>query len=156
VFGTLRWGITCVAQAAAHLTGQVRSVELAAVGRRACETEYDLLALIDPAGFSGAGPATGGQPIVTGQDRPHMHEALDAVAELLETDVLPTLEGRTRYMTLVASRLLRVLEREARWGTDPGDGANLVDATIRKLTIANPGHLRPEHRPPEEDAHARC
>ncbi len=46
IFGTLRWGEICLYQAYRHLSGQPRSVELAAIGRRASETEYDLLALI--------------------------------------------------------------------------------------------------------------
>jgi aminoglycoside phosphotransferase (APT) family kinase protein len=46
VYGTLRWGVMCVMQAAVHLTGAVRSVELAAIGRRACEMEWALLELI--------------------------------------------------------------------------------------------------------------
>lgn len=46
VFGNLKWGIICVAQAMAHLTGAHRSVELATVGRRAAEAEFDLLELI--------------------------------------------------------------------------------------------------------------
>lgn len=46
VFGTLRWGIICIVQAFTHLDGHVRSVELAAIGRRVCETEHDLLELI--------------------------------------------------------------------------------------------------------------
>jgi aminoglycoside phosphotransferase (APT) family kinase protein len=47
VMGTLRWGIICILQAATHLTGGVRSVELAAIGRRICEVEHDLLLLLD-------------------------------------------------------------------------------------------------------------
>lgn len=46
VLGTLKWGIMCKVQAAAHLTGAARSVELAAIGRRVCENEHDLLRLI--------------------------------------------------------------------------------------------------------------
>jgi aminoglycoside phosphotransferase (APT) family kinase protein len=46
VYGTLRWGVMCVIQASAHLTGAVRSVELAAIGRRACEMEWALLELV--------------------------------------------------------------------------------------------------------------
>jgi aminoglycoside phosphotransferase (APT) family kinase protein len=45
-FGTLKWGIMCIMQAAAHLTGAARSVELAAIGRRVCEVEHDLLLLL--------------------------------------------------------------------------------------------------------------
>ena len=46
VLGTLKWGIMCIAQAFTHLSGTVRSVELAAIGRRVCENEWDLLELI--------------------------------------------------------------------------------------------------------------
>ena len=46
VLGTLKWGIMCLAQAFTHLSGTVRSIELATIGRRACENEWDLLELI--------------------------------------------------------------------------------------------------------------
>ncbi|CAN5562012.1 phosphotransferase family protein [soil metagenome] len=46
VLGTLKWGIMCGMQAAAHLSGASRSVELAAIGRRVCEVEHDLLLLL--------------------------------------------------------------------------------------------------------------
>ncbi|HLN41932.1 MAG TPA: phosphotransferase family protein [Acidimicrobiales bacterium] len=46
VLGTLRWGIICIVQALTHTTGAVRSVELAAIGRRVCEVEWDLLELL--------------------------------------------------------------------------------------------------------------
>ncbi len=46
VFGTLRWGIICIVQTLTHLSGTVRSVELAAIGRRVCEVEWDLLDLL--------------------------------------------------------------------------------------------------------------
>lgn len=46
VLGTLRWGVICLLQASAHLSGASRSVELAAIGRRVCETEYDLLRML--------------------------------------------------------------------------------------------------------------
>jgi aminoglycoside phosphotransferase (APT) family kinase protein len=46
VFGTLKWGVICEMQCFSHLQGLVRSVELAALGRRIAETEWDLLELI--------------------------------------------------------------------------------------------------------------
>jgi aminoglycoside phosphotransferase (APT) family kinase protein len=49
VLATLRWGVICRYQAERHLSGQSRSVELAAIGRRVCETEWDLLNLLDKA-----------------------------------------------------------------------------------------------------------
>jgi aminoglycoside phosphotransferase (APT) family kinase protein len=49
VVATLRWGVICRFQAERHLSGQSRSVELAAIGRRVCETEWDLLDLLEGA-----------------------------------------------------------------------------------------------------------
>ncbi|MGV9673159.1 phosphotransferase family protein [Gordonia sp. NPDC003504] len=46
VYGTLRWGLICVHQAQRHLTGATRSVELAAIGRRVSENEWELLSLL--------------------------------------------------------------------------------------------------------------
>jgi aminoglycoside phosphotransferase (APT) family kinase protein len=46
VLGTLKWGVICIMQVSAHLGGFSRSVELAAIGRRVCEQEYDLLGLL--------------------------------------------------------------------------------------------------------------
>jgi aminoglycoside phosphotransferase (APT) family kinase protein len=47
VLGTVKWGVICVGQAFTHLSGAVRSVELAALGRRVAEMEWDLLDLLD-------------------------------------------------------------------------------------------------------------
>ena len=46
VLGTLRWGLVCVLRTVQHLSGVARSLELAAIGRRVCEAEYDLLLLL--------------------------------------------------------------------------------------------------------------
>lgn len=46
VFGTVRWGIICHTQAWKHLSGAQKSMELASIGRRAVETEVDLLQLL--------------------------------------------------------------------------------------------------------------
>ncbi|MGD9879631.1 MAG: phosphotransferase family protein [Reyranella sp.] len=46
VLGTARWGIICHNQAWRHLSGAVKSMELASIGRRAVETEVDLLQLM--------------------------------------------------------------------------------------------------------------
>ena len=47
--GTLKWGIMCIGQGAAHTSGAIRSVELAAIGRRVCENEWDALICLDRA-----------------------------------------------------------------------------------------------------------
>ena len=47
VLGTLKWGVICAGQALLHINGLLRSVELAALGRRVAEMEWDLLDLLD-------------------------------------------------------------------------------------------------------------
>lgn len=46
VWGTLRWGLACLQLADDHVSGRVRSVERAAIGRRVSEVEADLLHLV--------------------------------------------------------------------------------------------------------------
>jgi aminoglycoside phosphotransferase (APT) family kinase protein len=46
VFSTFKWGIICIVQGHAHLSGSVRSVNRAATGRRVSETEVDLMNLL--------------------------------------------------------------------------------------------------------------
>lgn len=43
---TFKWGVICLTQWQRHRDGAVRSVELAAIGRRVAETELDLLDLV--------------------------------------------------------------------------------------------------------------
>ena len=44
--GNVKWAVICARQAADHLTGRRPSAELASLGRRICEPEWDLLELI--------------------------------------------------------------------------------------------------------------
>lgn len=44
--GVLKWAVICVMQARRHLGGGERSVELAALGRRVAESEWDLLHML--------------------------------------------------------------------------------------------------------------
>lgn len=46
IMGCVRWAVICINQGATHLTGVRRSIELAAVGRRAAEAEHDMLLLL--------------------------------------------------------------------------------------------------------------
>jgi aminoglycoside phosphotransferase (APT) family kinase protein len=48
VFGTVHWGVICLNQAWKHLSGSIKSMEHAAIGRRAVETQVDLLQLLGP------------------------------------------------------------------------------------------------------------
>jgi aminoglycoside phosphotransferase (APT) family kinase protein len=111
-YGTLRWGVICVQQAAAHLSGAVRSVELAAIGRRTCEVELDLLDLIAPApaGMPAAPePPTGPGP----HDRPTAGELLAAVRDWV--GALP-LRGHDAFLARVVGNVLGTVERELAYG----------------------------------------
>jgi aminoglycoside phosphotransferase (APT) family kinase protein len=139
IYGTVRWGVICVIQAGIHLRGEVRSVELAAIGRRAAETEHDLLDLL---GVPPATVAPAPLELETGQDRPSLPEGIDAVAELLEQMMgADDLAANTRFHLRVAVRLLRILEREARLGLPNGRADRLAlggllgtpDATLGAL-----------------------
>jgi len=59
--GNVKWAVLCARQAHDHLTGVRPSAELASLGRRICEPEWDLLELVQRSGSSperveGAGP----------------------------------------------------------------------------------------------------
>jgi aminoglycoside phosphotransferase (APT) family kinase protein len=47
VLGTVKWGVICIAQCFTHLNGVVRSVELATLGRRVAEMEWDVLGVLE-------------------------------------------------------------------------------------------------------------
>ena len=46
VFGNVKWAVICARQASDHRTGLRRSHELASLGRRVCEPEWDMLELV--------------------------------------------------------------------------------------------------------------
>jgi hypothetical protein len=50
------------------------------------------------------------------QDRPNAGELLEAIADLLEKELLPALQGPLQHPARVAGNLCRILEREARLG----------------------------------------
>ena len=50
LFSSVWWGVGCMVQASRHLSGDVRSIELAAIGRRVWEQEYDVLLYLDGRG----------------------------------------------------------------------------------------------------------
>jgi aminoglycoside phosphotransferase (APT) family kinase protein len=47
VFGNWKWAIICVLQAASHKTGRYPNIELASLGRRVAEVEWELIRLLE-------------------------------------------------------------------------------------------------------------
>lgn len=118
-FGTLKWGVICIVQSFTHLNGLVRSVELATLGRRVAETEWDLLGLIDPNATLAPTTTTPAAPAARDHgisDRPSAAELAEAVREFLERDVMPAVTGRVAFHARVAMNALGMLEREAALG----------------------------------------
>lgn len=114
VFGVLRWGVICLIQAFTHLSGQTRSVELAAVGRRVSETEIDLLQLLHPRERLELPPQARKLP----GPRPNIRELTAAVGEWLRDDAEPGLSGRRGYHAKVAANVLGIVRRELALGPE--------------------------------------
>jgi aminoglycoside phosphotransferase (APT) family kinase protein len=114
LYGTVRWAVLCRRQAERYLAEGESSIELAVLGRRVCEQEYDVLLAL---GY--AAPLTVTDPLedledhaATPHDRPSGPQLLQAVREFLITEAGGT-DTRLRFHARVAANALRIAEREA-------------------------------------------
>lgn len=146
ILGTLRWGVICMTQAWVHLSGAYQSVELAAIGRRVCEQEWDLLLLLQPEAAAAAAarrPRPSGGPAPAPYGRPTAGELLDAVRGYLTDQVLPATEGQLAFHARVAANALAIVARELELGPAPA-AASLADAVAARLAVANPRYFGPD------------
>jgi hypothetical protein len=148
MLGTLRWGAICMAQARAHLSGAHRSVELAAIGRRVCEQEWDLLLLLAPEAAARAAarrprPDGGPRPDPAPHGRPTVSELLDAVRGYLTDQVMPATSGQLAFHARVAANVLSIVARELELGPVPPDGGAPGHGA--------PGHGAPDHGAPDHE-----
>jgi len=142
-YATVKWAVICLLQASSHLSGTTRSVELAAVGRRVCESEWDLLDLMGvavpevrlPASGDGTEEARIGAPSRTSPlfGRPSITELVEAVGEYLDTKVMSTTEGAERFEARVARNVLAMVSRELTLGP-----AALAAHAERLLALGTP------------------
>jgi aminoglycoside phosphotransferase (APT) family kinase protein len=114
LYGTIRWGLLCRRQAERYLAEAEPSIELAVLGRRVCEQEWDILLALGH-----AGPMAVEDPLdeeithpVRPHDRPYGPELLRAVRGFLTAD-LGAADARIRFLTRVAANALKIAEREA-------------------------------------------
>jgi aminoglycoside phosphotransferase (APT) family kinase protein len=144
---TVQWGFGCMGQAHVHLSGAVRSHELAAIGRRTAEQEWDTIELLAPEAWAAARaeapPAE--RPDHAGvHGRPTARELLEAVRGFLTEDVMPGTTGQLSFHARVAANMLAIVERELAQVSRPyaGDGWPELARSVRdKLAVANPKHL---------------
>jgi aminoglycoside phosphotransferase (APT) family kinase protein len=126
VYATVKWATICALQASAHLSGATRSVELAAIGRRVCESEWDLFVLLGvpaPPAFRAEKGTPPGSPDTSAAaglplppfGRPTAAELVEAVREHLEA-VMAHTEGGEQFEARVARNALGTVERELRLG----------------------------------------
>jgi aminoglycoside phosphotransferase (APT) family kinase protein len=130
-YAAVKWAVICALQASAHLSGASRSVELAAIGRRVCESEWDLFVLLGvaaavPEPTPAAGPASP-SPVVAPFGRPTAAELVEAVREYLERDVMADGDGGARFTARVARNALQTVERQLDLG------AAIAEAHVRRL-----------------------
>ncbi|MSO58592.1 MAG: phosphotransferase family protein [Thermoleophilia bacterium] len=112
VFGNCSWAVGALGQAQRHLRGEEPSVELAILGRLACETELEILELAQSMERTRQPESSSLTHVV--HDRPSAGELAEAVRGFLEQELLPTLaDQRLRFRTLVAMNALRIVERES-------------------------------------------
>jgi aminoglycoside phosphotransferase (APT) family kinase protein len=156
VLSTLKWGVICRGQAERHLSGQLRSVELAAIGRRVCETEWDILDLLVESTMP---PRNGAQEerdnrtsraAMANTGRPTAAELVAAVAEFLEGEVRATTAGAVNFHALVAANALRIVERELL-----DDAADEPAAALTALGFADEAGLAAAIRGGELDGQSR-
>jgi len=114
LYGTVRWALLCRGQAERYLSGAEPSVELAVLGRRVCEQEYDiLLALGHATPLTVKDPLEGREyPPVRPHDRPSGPELLRAARDFLATEVGGS-DPVLKFHARVAANALRIAEREA-------------------------------------------
>jgi aminoglycoside phosphotransferase (APT) family kinase protein len=145
----LRWGVICIVQAQTHLSGARRSVELAAIGRRTCEAEWDLLELLQATAGESAVPGGGTQlatdaatsasaPAGEPHDRPTCDELLQAVEDFVRQEVLPAHEGRSAFHLRVAANALAIVRRQLALGPGQRDAHR---ARLAALGMATDGEL---------------
>jgi aminoglycoside phosphotransferase (APT) family kinase protein len=152
---TLRWGVICRFQAERHLSGHTKSVELAAIGRRVSETEWDVLDLLENGGPERSLPFEKSQKSRTVRNvrrgevnwlygRPTAAELVAAVADFLDNDVRSSTgpdgrladAGQVNFHARVAANVLRIVEREL---TD--DSAAEVTGRLAELGFADEAQL---------------
>lgn len=120
VVACARWALLCRIQADRHLSGREQSVEMAVVGRRIAEAEYDALLALGLACHEVVEDPVEGMPAPEESgfySRPTVDELLNAVTGFLREE-MTTDQPRSAYLGKVAANALTIVRRELRVGTN--------------------------------------
>lgn len=143
VYATLWWGICCLQMADIWRTGLDKGLERAVIGRRASETEVDLLMLLEEfapveergrisiENFTEANRH--GEPSTT--------EMLEALSSWIDSDVKPNAHGRDRFMASVALNALGMLRRESERPIAIHDKSLSDELLTGQKSLSTPGLL---------------
>jgi aminoglycoside phosphotransferase (APT) family kinase protein len=118
VFACVHWAVICRIQVERQLSGAEQTVEMAIVGRRVAEAEFDALlalGLAEPVTVDDLllQPAPPADPVL--QARPTTDELLAAVAGYLRTEHAPS-DPRDAYLARVAANAVAIVRRSLREG----------------------------------------
>jgi aminoglycoside phosphotransferase (APT) family kinase protein len=140
VYATVKWAVICTLQASAHLTGRTRSLELAAVGRRVGESEWDLFGLLGVAPDAGERlpEALGPRPPVSPLGRPTLEELVEALGEHLAGSQVRESDAGARFDSRIAVKVVATISRELRLG--PAVAAAHV-RRLERLGVSDDGAL---------------
>jgi aminoglycoside phosphotransferase (APT) family kinase protein len=143
VYSTLWWGICCLQMAEIWRSGLDAGLERAVIGRRASETEVDLLMLLEEhAPTAERGPiASFASAEIRRVGEPSTVEMLEAISSWIETDIKPAAQGRDRFMASVAMNALAMLQREAAHPVEVHDQILSDDLLSGRKSLATPGLL---------------
>jgi aminoglycoside phosphotransferase (APT) family kinase protein len=146
VYSTLWWGICCLQMAEIWRSGLDAGLERAVIGRRASETEVDLLMLLEEDAPNDQYAQLNRESLYSVGDgrksgEPSASELLQAVASWVEADIKPAAQGRDRFMASVALNALGMLQREAANPVQIHDKALADDLMVGHQSLATPGLL---------------
>jgi aminoglycoside phosphotransferase (APT) family kinase protein len=165
VYATLWWGVCCLQMTDIWRSGADSGLERAVIGRRASETEVDLLMLLEedaPIAEQNRQPehrASMAVDVLESDSKPQSAskiqaksearcvgetsaaELLNAVASWIETDIKPHVQGRDRFMSAVALNALRIVKREAEAGVSIHDKLLSEELLSGRKSLATPNLL---------------
>jgi hypothetical protein len=165
VYATLWWGVCCLQMTDIWRSGADSGLERAVIGRRASETEVDLLMLLEedaPIAEQNRQPehrASMAVDVLESDSKPQSAskiqaksearcvgetsaaELLNAVASWIETDIKPHAQGRDRFMSAVALNALRIVKREAEAGVSIHDKLLSEELLSGRKSLATPNLL---------------